>query len=85
MKTITLRDCPPQVAREIETRAKKQHTSLNRTVVGLLEEALGLKGAAREKRHLDMDCFIGKWTKEEADEFDKNLKLQRQIDPKMWK
>ena len=85
MKAITVRDCPPQVAREIEMRAKKQHTSLNRTVVGLLEEALGLKDATREKRYHDMDHLFGRWTKAEADAFDRNLKSQRQIDPKMWK
>ncbi len=84
MKTITLRDCPPKVAREIEMRAKQRHTSLNRAVVGLLEEALGHTGGSQKTRHHDMDRFIGKWSKTEADEFDKNLKSQRRIDPKMW-
>ncbi len=85
MKTITLRDFPPEVAREIETRAKRQSTSMNRTVMGLLREAVGLTDSPRGKLYHDMDTLIGRWSKAEADAFDKFLKSERPIDPKMWK
>lgn len=88
MKAITLRNVPPPVARAIKEKAKRERLSLNRAVVGLLEEATGQpksKARAHKKAlHYDLDKFSGSWTKEEADEFDENLKEQRTVDPKDW-
>jgi hypothetical protein len=86
MKAITLRGFPPQVAREIEKKAKQRHESLNRTVVGLLEKALGLsKEEPAKKVYHDMDRFFGTWSKEEADAFDMGVKEQRKVDPEVWR
>lgn len=88
LKAITLRNVPPPVARAIEQKAKRERLSLNRAVVGLLEEATGhpkSKAKAPKKTfRYDLDKFSGSWTKEEADEFDASLKEQRQVDPKDW-
>lgn len=89
MKAITLRNVPPPVARAIEEKAKRERLSLNRAVVGLLEEATGQpKSKARATKktlQYDLDKFSGSWTKEEADEFDASLKEQRKVNPKDWK
>lgn len=86
MNAITLRNVPPQVARAIRERAKKEKTSLNRAVIRLLEEATGLGGPGRKQRVRDaLDALAGSWTKEEADEFDAFLREHRTIDPEMWK
>ena len=42
MKAITLRNVPGKVAHAIEAKAREMHASLNRAVVMLLEERLGL-------------------------------------------
>ena len=47
MKAITLRNLPPEVARTVQLRAKQKKTSLNKAVIGLLEESAG----ARQKRN----------------------------------
>jgi hypothetical protein len=89
MKPITLRNVPPPVERAIKDKAKRERVSLNKAVVGLLEEATGSasRKTASSKKVLryDLDKFSGSWTKEEADEFDATLKEQRQVDPKDWK
>ena len=85
MSAITLRNLPPAVARAIREKAKKEKTSLNRAVIGLLEEATGLTSRRKEMVHHDLDRFAGCWTEEEYDEFMETLREQRQIDPEMWK
>ena len=86
MTAITLRNLPPEVARAIREKAKKEKISLNRAVISLLEEATGHGRQARKERfHDELDALAGSWTKEEADEFDAFLREHRTIDPEMWK
>ena len=42
MGAITVRNLPPELARVIRQKAKKEKASLNRTVISLLEKATGL-------------------------------------------
>ena len=87
MKAITVRNIPPDVAKAIKEKAKKEHLSLNRAVVELLEETtVPAKSPRKRVLHHDLDFLAGVWTKEEADEFDSFLKEQRSfLDPKDWK
>jgi hypothetical protein len=85
VKAITLRNVPEKVAEAIEKKAKETHMSLNRAVVSLLEEGLGLVRKNKfGKKYTDLDHLAGSWTKAEADEFDKHLREMRQIDKEMW-
>jgi hypothetical protein len=87
MKAITVRKLPGPVAKAVQDKARKERRSLNQTVVSLLEEATGHapKKNKTATLHHDLDRFFGGWTKEEADEFDRALREQRQIEPEMWK
>lgn len=86
MKAITVRNLPPELARLIRQKAKAERISLNRAVIGLLEEATGLgRQSRKEVFQDDLDALAGSWTNEEADEFDAFLKEHRTIDPEMWK
>ena len=51
LKAITLRNVPPEIAEAISARAREKGTSINKTVVGMLEELLGSHG--EKKRHRD--------------------------------
>jgi plasmid stability protein len=87
MKAITVRNLPPEVAKAIRAKARKEGLSLNRTVARLLAEATG-KGEGGQRKpvlHQDFDRFFGIWSKEEAAEFDEVLREQRHIEPEMWK
>lgn len=84
MKVITLRNIPPDVARMIERRSKQTGASLNKTVISLLEDALGVSGGAAPESHRDLDALAGVWSERQAREFDEALAEQRRIDPEMW-
>jgi hypothetical protein len=85
MNAITVRNLPPDVAKAVKEKARKDKLSLNKAIVRLLEEATGAAKGKKRAVHHDLDRFFGTWTKKEADAFDKSLEEQRQIDPEMWK
>ncbi len=86
MKAITLRNLPPELARVIRRKASEKGTSLNRVVISLLEERVGIRGKKKERPlHHDLDALAGSWTEEEASAFEKTLARQRTIDPDLWK
>lgn len=85
MKAITLRKIPTELAEILEREAASARTSLNKTVLRLLEEATGLSGNDRgQRRFHDLDDLAGSWTSKQAREFDRSLDEQRQIDPDIW-
>lgn len=83
MKAITLRNIPADLSRRIERRAKKG-LSLNRTVIQILDEALGTSTKRAAKLHHDLDHLAGSWSENEAREFEADLAAQRKIDPELW-
>ncbi len=84
-RPITLRKLPPAVARAVRERAEADGVSLNKAVIRLLEEALGLARRKRPRINHDFDEFIGVWSEEEAQEMLRLLREQRQVEPDMWK
>ncbi len=85
MKTVTLRQIPPALARVIEQRARRRRSSVNEAVLGLLEDSAGLAGRkTAPARHHDLDALAGAWIREEAKEFDRALRAQRPVDPDLW-
>ena len=85
MNAITVRNLPPEVAKAVKEKARKEKLSLNKAVVRLLEEAMGADKGKEKVVHHDLDRFFGTWTKEEADAFDDATRDHRKIDPEMWK
>lgn len=91
MKAITLRNVPPALTRVIRRKAAEERTSINKTVIRLLEERVGDgprkpgKREARRQLHHDLDKLAGCWGKEQAAAFEETLKAQRSIDPELWK
>ena len=85
MTTITLRNLPPEVEREIRKQAKEKGISANKAVSGLLERQVGLRRRGNNKKHHDLDHLFGAWTKKQSEAFDKALAEQREIDPDLWR
>nr|UXE44316.1 hypothetical protein Hi04_10k_c2089_00004 [uncultured bacterium] len=84
MKPITLRDIPEHLAERIREEAEQYGTSLNRTVINMLNRSIDEKQKDPRIGH-GLDRYFGVWTEEEADEFDALLKEQRVIDKEFWK
>jgi hypothetical protein len=84
-RPITLRKLPPAVERAIRERAEEGGVSLNKAVLRLLEEALGLSRPKRPRVNPDFDEFIGSWTEAEAREMQRFLAEERRIEPDLWR
>jgi hypothetical protein len=85
MKVITLRNIPPDVAREITAKAQQRGTSASRTIVKILEEYFSVGGNGEtDGLHHDLDDLAGAWPAEQAAAFDESLKEQRAIDSDAW-
>jgi hypothetical protein len=85
MKAITLRGVPPEVVRVIQRRTSETGESLNKVVIGLLEEGAGVGKKRKKTLHHDLDDLAGVWSREEAAAFERSLAAQRRIDPDLWK
>lgn len=84
MKTITLRNLPPDLRRRIEQEAAATGTSYAQTVIRLLRVATGLSGSHPPVRHEDLDELAGRWSEREATDFDRIVAEQRRIGPDLW-
>ena len=83
MKQLTLRKIRPNVEKKLREFAETRELSINKTVLLLLNKALGITDYRKNKR--DLSKIAGKWNKEEADEFEKNIEIFEQIDEEIWK
>lgn len=77
LKAITLRNLPAAVTRLIRHKAATEGISLNRAVIAMLEERLGLGRGRPEPRHHELDGLAGAWSDTEARAFDRRLAAQR--------
>jgi hypothetical protein len=67
IKTLTIRNLPPSVAHALEHERRRRGKSLNRTVIDLLSEGLGV-----EKQHSNgLARLAGTWDEEDMREFER--------------
>ena len=85
MKAITLRNLPPDLDKAIRKRARGKRMSVNKAVIGLLEDHLTQDKMKRTELHHDLDDLCGSWTESDAITFDRALAKQRRIDQDVWK
>ena len=77
-RQITIRHTSPELARRLKALAEAQGKSLNATILGLLEAAVGVEQRRDRLEHW------ATWTEEDAAEFDAVLCTQRVVDPELW-
>jgi len=82
MNTLLLRNIHDDIMNLFRKRAADQKTSLNKAVVQLLVETFG-PGSSKKKIHHGLDDWYGGWTKEEADEFNRQLFADRRSDAEL--
>lgn len=83
MRHLTIRRVPPTLAEALEAEKRRRGTSLNRTVLDLLADALGTN--RRGRRSNGLARFSGIWTEEEFKEFEKAIEFTEQIDEELWR
>lgn len=82
---LTVRQIGSRLRTALEREAARRGQSLNKTVLALLAERLGLADSAPSVEHDDLDELAGTWSKAEATRFDEALHTQRQIDARLWR
>ena len=78
-KQISIRNVSKELAQRLESVASEHATSVNATVIRLLEEGVGIRGR-REKL-----ARYTTWTEQDLSEFKSGLAAQRVVDEKLWR
>ncbi len=85
MNQLTVRGLDIELNKALKQEAAEQGVSVNRLVVQVLREAVGLYATAPTVREFhDLDHLAGTWNTADAAEFDDALNEQRQIDAELW-
>lgn len=86
MKQITVRGVGAELHNLIKAEAKRRGLSVNRYVLFVLREAVGL-GDGKYNEDLefhDLDHLAGTWTSDEYKLFERQLVSQRKVDAELW-
>ena len=81
MKNLTIRNLPPAVADALEREKRRRGESLNRTVIQLLSQGLGVGGV----RSNGLAGLAGRWTEEEFRDFEGATLPFNELDPELWR
>lgn len=83
MKAITIRNVPAEIAESLEREKRRRGASLNRTVLALLSEALGVSRPGPHSNGLRR--LAGTWTEAEYKEFEAAVAPFKEIDDEIWR
>lgn len=84
MKSITVHGLDETLDSFIRERAKRQGTSLNKTIKKLLRDSLGISEKKSDNRAQFKDLF-GVWSQKDLKEFERNTMDFEKIDSEDWK
>ena len=83
MKTMTIRNIPSELAQALDKERRRRGLSLNRTVLVLLGNALGVQNAATRSNGLRQ--LAGTWSESEYKQFEQAVAPFGEIDEAMWR
>jgi plasmid stability protein len=81
MKTLTIRNLPPDVSEALEREKRRRGESLNQTVIELLSQGLGVGGT----RSNGLAGLAGNWSEEVFRQFEDAVSLFGEVDPELWR
>jgi plasmid stability protein len=81
IKTLTIRNLPPQLAAALEREKRRQGKSLNQTVIDLLGQGLGAQGV----RSNGLGQLAGGWNEEEFRDFERATAQFEGVDEELWR
>ena len=84
MKTMTIRNVSDELAAALEIEKRRRSLSLNRTVLALMGEALGVPDR-RGARSNGLRRLAGSWSEEEFRRFEEAVAPFGEIDRELWK
>lgn len=84
MKSITIHKLDDTITRLLEERARRENTSLNQVIKGLLRSALGLDDQPLPDNRAEFEDLFGTWSREEAAAFERRVAELDAIDADEW-
>ena len=85
MNQITLRNLDPELENQIRETARKKGKSLNRVILEMLHEHVGIGEKEHAGRAETLRNLAGGWTEDQASAFLQSIESCEQIDEEMWK
>ena len=85
MKVLTLRGLDEDLSLALKKAAKREGISINKKILALLQQSLGLQKKNRLTTHHDLDDLAGTWTPADEKDFREKTKMFNQIDRDLWK
>ena len=83
LKTMTIRNVPTELAQALDRERRERGTSLNRTVLALLRNALGVPNQALRSNGLRQ--LAGAWSAAEYKQFEQAIAPLGEVDEAMWR
>ena len=86
MKQLTIRNVGADLHQAVKDEAQRQGLSINRYVLHVIREAVGLGDgySTQTNEFHDLDHLAGTWTEEDYRQFEEALNSQRKIDEGLW-
>ena len=81
LKNMTVRNIPPELAEALDEERRRRGDSLNKTVLDLLRQGLGVGPRARSN---GLARLAGTWSEEEFREFEEATAFFEQVDEELW-
>jgi hypothetical protein len=85
MKSLSLRGIHDDLSENLKKISQKEGISLNKTVLKLLEDSVGIKRKKRLNIYRDLDELAGTWGKKDEKEFKDKMHFFEMIDKDVWK
>ncbi|MGB4269122.1 MAG: hypothetical protein WBK20_08075 [Spirochaetota bacterium] len=83
MIQIIIRKLPQKTYHQLQMLAKKNKTSINKTIITLINKSLGIDDTTDKAR--DLIDVAGTWSEQDFKEFMSNTKDFAAIDDEVWK
>jgi plasmid stability protein len=84
MKTLTLRGLDAATEKALRARAKAGSGSMNRAILEVLRESLGVTNSPRRVVHHDLDALAGTWSQADRHAFDKATQPLSCVEEDLW-
>ena len=85
MKNLSLRGIKEDLSENLKKISRKEGASLNKTVLKLLEDSVGLRRKKRVNIYHDLDELAGTWSSQDEKDFMGKIKYFESIDQEIWK
>ena len=83
MKQLTVRNVPRHLSEALDAERRRRGESLNRTVLALLQQALGL--GEGEPRENGLRALAGTWSAAELRAFESATSAFEAVDEELWR